>query len=396
MSDDLMQIPSRHDYRDGHRIELLRSGENFFSAVEKTIDEAKQYIHFQTYIVDDDQTGRRITDALIRAAERGVRVYFLLDAYGGNSFSKDLINKIEKAGIFFRLFSPQLITKGFQLSLRLHHKVLLTDGDTAIIAGMNIADRYHGKPGLKEWLDFAILIKGPECAHVLFIVKRLWNRTFISRKERSRETMHYPEQYVENIKVKVLQNNWYRNKIEILKSYRSALKHAQFRMTIFGSYFLPGRNERRLLRNASRRGVDIRIVLSAESDEPVVKRATNFLYAFILRNNISIYEYLPSNLHAKVATVDGNWSTIGSYNMNHLSDYGSVEMNADILDSQFAEQFEGLLQDIIKNDCRQVNFEEYIRRKTWLSQLTDWFSYQMIRIMTRLMFAHAAKRSKPV
>ena len=231
MSDDLMQIPSRHDYRDGHKIELLRSGENFFSALEKTIDEAKQYIHFQTYIVDDDQTGRRITDALIRAAERGVKVYFLLDAYGGNSFSKDLINKIETAGIFFRLFSPQLITKGFQLSLRLHHKVLLTDGNTAIIAGMNIADRYHGKPGLKEWLDFAILIKGPECAHVLFIVKRLWNRTFISRKERSRETMHYPEQYVENIKVKVLQNNWYRNKIEILKSYRSALKHAQFRMT---------------------------------------------------------------------------------------------------------------------------------------------------------------------
>jgi cardiolipin synthase len=207
--------------------------------------------------------------------------------------------------------------------------------------------------------------------------------------------VHNPALYEENVKIKVLQNNWYRNKIEILKSYRSALKHAQNRMTIFASYFLPGRNERRLLRNASRRGVDIRIVLSAESDEPVVKRATNFLYDFILRNNISIYEYLPSNLHAKVATVDGNWSTIGSYNMNHLSDYGSVEMNADILDSQFGEQFEGLLQDIIKNDCRQVTFEEYIRRKTWLFQLTGWFSYQMIRIMMRLMFAHAAKRSKP-
>jgi cardiolipin synthase A/B len=390
-----MQVPSRHDYRTGHSIELLRSGENFFSACEKVIDEAKQYIHFQTYIVDDDETGRRIVDALIRAAERGIRVYFLLDAYGGNSFSKDLINKVEKAGILFRMFSPALITRGFQFSLRLHHKVLLADGNTVIIAGMNIADRYHGKPGLKEWLDFAILIKGPECAHALFILKRLWNRAFISRKERSSETVHYPVQYQENIKVKVLQNNWYRNKIEILKSYRSALKHAQNRMIIFASYFLPGRNERRLLRNASRRGVDIIIVLSAESDTPVFKRATNFLYDFILRNNITIYEYLPSNLHAKVATVDGNWSTIGSYNMNHLSDYGSVEMNADILDSRFAEKFEGLLREIIEKDCRQVTFEEYIQRKTWLFQLTDWFSYQMIRFMMRLMFALAAKRSKP-
>lgn len=394
-STDFMQIPSRHDYKYGHKVELLRSGESFFAACEKTIDEAKQYIHFQTYIVDDDETGRRIVNALIRAAQRRIRVYFLLDAYGGNSFSKDLINKVEEAGILFRLFSPRLVTNGFQLSLRLHHKVLLADGNTSVIGGMNIADRYHGKTGLKEWLDFAILIKGPECAHVLFILKRLWNKAFISKKERSRETIHHPVEYEENVKVKVLQNNWARNKIEILKSYRSALKHAQNRMIIFASYFLPGRNERRLLRNASRRGVAIKIVLSAESDTPVFTRATNFLYAFILRNNITIYEYLPSNLHAKVATVDGKWCTIGSYNMNHLSDYGSVEMNADILDEEFAEKFEGLLLEIINKDCRQVTFAEYTRQKTWLFQLTDWFSYQMIRIMMRVMFALAAKRSKP-
>lgn len=389
-----MQIPSRHDYRDGHAIELLTSGGSFFSACEKVIDEAKQYIHFQTYIVDDDETGRRIVNALIRAAERGIRVYFLLDAYGGKSFSKDLIKKVEEAGILFRLFSPGLISNGIQFSLRLHHKVLLTDGENAIIGGMNIADRYYGKAGTKPWLDFAILIRGPECAHVLFILKRLWNRTFISRKERSRETIHHPVQCIENVKVKVLQNNWYRNKIEILKSYRSALKHAQTHMTIFASYFLPGRSERRLMRNASRRGVDIKIVLSAESDTPVFTRATNFLYDFILRNNITIYEYLPSNLHAKVATVDGKWSTIGSYNMNHLSDYGSIEMNADILDTRFAEKFEELLLEIIEKDCRKITFEEYIHRKTWLFQLTDWFSYQMIRIMMRLLFMLAAKRSK--
>ena len=390
-----MQIPSRHDYKGGHYIELLRSGENFFAACEKVIDEAKSYIHFQTYIVDDDETGRRITDALIRAADRGVRVYFLLDAYGGSSFSKSLIAKVEKAGILFRMFSPQLITRGFQLSLRLHHKVLLIDGEIAIIGGMNIADRYHGKDKIIAWLDFAILIKGPECAHVLFILKKLWNKAFISRNERSQERVHIPIEYDENVKVKVLQNNWARNKIEILKSYRSALKHAQDHMIIFGSYFLPGRNERRLLRNASRRGVNIKIVLAAESDAPVFKRATNFLYDFILRNNIAIYEYLPSNLHAKVATVDGNWYTIGSYNMNHLSDYGSIEMNADILDTGFAGKFEQLLQDIIEKDCRKVTFADYIRRKTWLFQLTDWFSYQMIRILMRLMFAHAPKKSKP-
>jgi cardiolipin synthase A/B len=389
-----MKIPSRHDYKSGHSVELLRSGENYFATCEKVIDESKHYIHFQTYIVDDDETGRRFVNALIRAAERGVRVYFLLDAYGGGSFSKDMINKAEEAGIIFRKFSPVLITKGFHVSLRLHHKVLLIDGEVAIIGGMNIANRYHGTSEMKEWLDFAILLKGPECAHVLFILKRLWNKAFISRKERSRETVHNPLYYNEDVKVKVIQNNWYRNKIEILKSYRSALKHAQERMIIFASYFLPGRNERKLLRNASRRGVDIKIVFSAESDAPVFKRATSFLYDFILRNNITIYEYLPSNLHAKVATVDGKWCTIGSYNMNHLSDYGSVETNVDILDDLFTEKLEELLSGIIKNDCRQVTFEENIHRKTWIHQFSDWFSYQMIRILMRIMFLLTAKKSK--
>jgi cardiolipin synthase len=193
-----------------------------------------------------------------------------------------------------------------------------------------------------------------------------------------------------------MQNNWYRNKIEILKMYRYSIRHAQNRMIMFASYFLPGRNERKLLRNASRRGVDIKIVLSGESDAPMFTRATNFLYGFILSNNIKIYEYLPSNLHAKVATVDGRWSTIGSYNLNHLSDYGSVETNVDIADARFARRFEAILLRIINNDCRQVTFDEYIQRKTWLLRLPDWFSYQMIRIMMRLMFLLTGKRKKLV
>lgn len=390
-----MRKRSGQYYKSGHSIELLRSGEQYFDACEAAIDGATQYIHFQTYIVDNDSTGNRFLNALIRAAERGVRVYFLLDAYGGNSFTPEMISRAENSGIFFRKFSSGLITKGFQLSLRLHHKVLLVDGEQSIIGGMNVADRYRGSAEMKEWLDFAVCIKGPECAHVLFILKNLWNKAFLSRKEISLETIHNPVRYPENVRVKVIQNNWFRNKIEILKSYRSAIKHAQNRMIIMGSYFLPGRNERKLLRNASRRGVEITIVLAADSDAPVLKRATTFLYDFILRNNIKIYEYLPSNLHAKVAAVDGKWCTIGSYNMNHLSDYGSVEMNTVILDNDFTMMFENLLLDIINKDCRQVTFVQNELRKTWWSRLSNWTTYQVIRLLTRLMFTRAPKRSKP-
>src|SRR5512135_2652186 len=97
---------SIHDYSDGHFIELLQSGEPFFAANIRAIDQAKHFIHLQTYIVDEDETGLRIIDALIRAAQRGVRIYLLLDAYGTKYLSGELIDKIENSGIIFRFFSP--------------------------------------------------------------------------------------------------------------------------------------------------------------------------------------------------------------------------------------------------------------------------------------------------
>jgi len=390
-----MKIPLyRHNYKGGNQITLLQSGEPFFAAVEKIIDEAKHFIHFQTYLIDEDETGKRIINALIRASKRGVRTYLLLDAYGTKYLSEELVDSIENSGILFRFFSPTLVTKGFQLSLRLHLKVVMADGVVAVIGGMNFANRYHGTDSKKEWLDFAVAVRGPECVQILSILKRLWNKTFIPREERSLETVNMPVLYEENVKLRVLQNNWYRNKMEILKSYRSAVRHARNRIVIMASYFLPGRNERKLLKNASQRGVDITIVLAAESDAPMFDKATHFLYDFILRSRIRIYEYLPSNLHAKVATVDGLWSTVGSYNLNHVSDYASVELNVGILDEPFALKFEEQLRTIIKNDCREVTFEEYNRRSRWYKRISGWFSYQMIRLAMRIMFQLTSKKKK--
>ena len=389
-----MERPRKHEYKEGHHVELLQSGDPFFSAVIKVIDEAKRYIHFQTYIIDEDNTGRRVVDALVRAAGRGVRIYMLLDAFGTKYLTKEFIDTIEDSGILFRFFSPVFITKGFQLSLRLHHKVILADGELAIIGGMNFADRYNGTPAVREWLDFAVLIKGPECIHVNSICRKIWNKTFISKDEKATEIVYSTPSYAQNISLRVVENNWYRNKIEILRSYRAALKNARHHMIIFASYFLPGRLERKLFRLASARGVDIRIVLAAKSDAPMFRRATSFLYEYILRNNIKIYEYYPANLHAKVATVDGKWCTVGSYNLNHISDYGSIEMNVNIMDEAFTSGFEKNLTDIIKNDCRQVTVEELLRRRTWWSRFRGWTSYQMIRLMMRIMAQMTSRKGK--
>lgn len=373
-------------YTSGNSVDLLRSGEPFFAAMELAIDSAVDYIHFQTYMVAEDDTGDRIVNALIRAAHRGVRVYMVLDAFGSNSFTGRSISKVTKAGILFRKYSPVLTSKGFQVRLRLHHKVLLVDGHTAIVGGINVANKYHGSEHRKEWLDFAVVVKGPICVPILTVVKRIWNKKFISTKERSRERIATPDVYENGVMLRMVQCNWFKRKVEILMSYRKALKNAQKSVVIMASYFLPGRKDRKLLKQSSLRGVNVTIILPAESDVPMFKRATNFLYGFFLRNNINIYEYTPSNIHAKVATVDGGWSTIGSYNFNHLSDYGSIEMNINILDANFTKELDLVLQQIRVNDCRQITFDDYLRRKTLLSRVVDWISFQFVRIMLRLMF----------
>jgi cardiolipin synthase len=282
------------------------------------------------------------------------------------------------------------------MSLRLHHKVVLVDGVVTVIGGINIADRYRGNEKAREWLDFAILIRGPEVAHTLTILKKLWNKAFLSRKEKSTEIIHTPVLYKDDVQVKVLQNNWYRNKIEILKSYRNALRRSKHHIIIFASYFLPGRHERKLFRDAAKRGVEIKIVLSAVSDTRLFRSATRFLYDVILKNNIRIFEYMPSVLHAKVMTVDGVWSSIGSYNLNHLSDYGSIEINTDILDVAFAEYFEKILLGIIENDCREITISEHVKSNTLLRRITGWISYQIIRFLMRIMFLLTTKKSKPM
>ena len=389
-----MKRPPKHEYKEGHNVELLHGGGSFFPTVERVLDEAKHYIHFQTYIIDEDDTGKRIVRALVRAARRGVRVYLLLDAFGTKYLTKEFIDEIEDSGILFRFFSPVFIMKGFQLSLRLHHKVVLADGELAIIGGINFADRYRGSDSVKAWLDFAVLIRGPECIRVNNICRKLWNKTFLAKEEKASERVYSTSLYKQNISLRVVENNWYRNKIEILRSYRNALRNSGSHMIIFASYFLPGRLERKLFRQASARGVDIRIVLAAKSDAPMFKRATSFLYQYILRNNIKIYEYYPANLHAKVTTVDGKWCTIGSYSFNQISDYGSIEMNVDIMDDAFTKDFENILNEIIKNDCRQVTVEEYLRRSSWWTRLRGWASYQMIRLLMRILAQMTSKKGR--
>ena len=158
------------------------------------------------------------------------------------------------------------------------------------------------------------------------------------------------------------------------------LRNANTHITIMCSYFLPGTIIRKLLRQASARGVKIKVIVAGQSDVKIAKAAERWMYDWLLRHKIELYEYQPNVLHAKVAVCDGKLCSIGSYNINDISAYASIELNIDVLDKEFATKLEAILEQIIKSDCTSISKEKHIQTKNVFKQLYRWCSYKIFRI----------------
>jgi cardiolipin synthase len=371
-------LQNKNILKPGHGIRLLQSGNEYFGTLCNYIQAAKQSIHLQVYIYDDDETGAEVTRLLCAAANRGVAIQVVVDAFGSGDLSEKTITEMKQAGIQFKKFSPLFTAKGFHIGLRLHHKIALFDEQTALIGGINIANKYRGDLANIPWLDFAVEIKGP-CVHdIAAVCKGVWQKNNIRIPQLT-------EFVNSGMQARILQNDWLRRKIEISAAYRQAIRRADEEIILVASYFLPGIRIRRLLKNARKRGVGITVLLGGVSDVQSVKRASNYLYGWLIRNGIKIYEWKPSVLHGKIALVDGEWVNIGSYNINFLSDYGSIELNSEIADKEFASTVHSKINHIIAEGCEEITGEKYKQTSLW-GLLLDWLSYQLIRTSFKMMF----------
>lgn len=339
-----------NEYQRADSLELIFSGENFFEKLSELIDSAQDVIHLQTYIFAEDETGRTIAGKLINAAKRGVKVFMLADAFGSRELPKPFRLKLLEAGIHFRLFSPMFSSESIYAGRRLHHKVAVADSSMAIVGGINIADKYHGSEKEIAWLDYAVMIKGSVCSYLDKLCRRIYEKN-----NSGSEMQPYNSPGQEDHWVRFRRNDWIRGKNEIHKSYREAILSAERSIIIVGSYFLPGYFFRQMLKKARKRGVAVHIILAGKSDVPWLKNAEKYLYRFLLHHGARIYEWPNSVLHGKAMIVDNKWITMGSYNLNHLSHYRSIELNADIKDAGFVSQFKNHLEKIMGDECREVN-----------------------------------------
>jgi cardiolipin synthase len=369
-------------YSKRNRVKIVKGGRQFFDVFVKLIGESKKSIHIQTYAFDDDETGRLVTNALIEAAARNVSIYILADGYASQKLSKAFLQELKEKGIHFRHFEPLLKSRNYYFGRRLHHKVAVFDEVRALVGSMNIADRYNDTAGEKSWLDMALYVEGEAALQLQVICWRLWlksKRKMTPSKEAVDFAASIPEE--EGVTVRVRRNDWVMRKIEISRSYYSLFGGAKDTIYIMCSYFLPGKHLLRQLKRAVRRGVKVYIVLAGTSDVKMAKFAERYLYRWILRNKMELYEYQPTVLHAKMSIADTEKITLGSYNLNGLSAHASIELNLDVTNKELGKNMEAQIKQIIANDCKKVDPDTYVRKIFTLRQFMFWASYQLLNFI---------------
>jgi len=360
-------------------IELVYSGNNYFELLEALIDESKETIQFQTYIFETDETGMRIVNALKRAVARKVEICLMVDAFGSNSFSQDVIDDLISSGIHFRKFSPLFSNESIYFGRRLHYKIIVVDKNKALTGGINVANKYSNASEERPWLDYAILTTGKVCEYLHIFCESAYKKKNgkalktwlnLAKDEKSTESL---------VSFKI--NDFIKGKNEIYRSYIQQIKQAKTSITIISSYFLPGTQFRKQLVAAVKRGVDVKIILAGKSDVNSVRLAENYMYAFYLRNKIKVYEWNNSVMHGKAMIVDNEWTTIGSYNINFLSRYISIELNTDVIDKEFANKFTTHINQILSNGCNYVLPESFKEKSNVFYKFKIWCAYVFYRLI---------------
>lgn len=369
-------------YTKHNQVKLIRGGKAYFDLLEQLISKATDTIHLQVYIYDEDDTGRRIAGALMEAARRNVKVYLMADGYASQSFSGAFIQQLTEAGINFRFFEPLFKSNNFYFGRRLHHKMVVIDTAIALVGGINISNHYNDMPGEPAWLDFALLTEGDIVKELCVLCWKTWKgyKPFTGVSFCEQPTTMPEITANELADVRMRRNDWVRQKNQISKTYIEMMVEAESHISILCSYFLPGNVIRRNIRRAVNRGVKVKVIMAGKSDLVVAKNAERFLYDWLLRNKVEIYEYQNNILHGKIAVCDGEWMTIGSYNVNDISAYASVELNLDVKNPAFAKQVEQTLDEIILADCIPVTLESHRRTKNVLKQFFRWVSYELFRL----------------
>ena len=372
-------------FTQGNQIDLLQSGEAFFPAIEAAFDQARHEIYLETYIYENDATGRRIADALNRAALRGVNVYLLIDGYGSKDLPQSMLDYLQAGGVKALIFRPKISPWTFRRKRlrRMHRKIVVVDREIAFVGGINIIDDCGTKGDMLPRFDYAVAVQGPLVEAIRLSARSLWSMVAWSRFRKGAVRGGTPPVSTftkGQMSAAFLIRDNFRHRRDIETAYMRAIEEAKFEIILAHAYFLPGFDFRHALTNAAKRGVRVLLLLQGRVEYLLQHYATRAFYGNLLDAGIEIYEYHTSFLHAKVALIDRHWATVGSSNIDPFSLLLSREANVVVDNEKFGATLAQSLIQTIGTDGQRI------LRDNWKQQpigfrFMGWLSYGLLRLM---------------
>jgi cardiolipin synthase len=374
----------------GNKVTLLQDGAATYAAMFAAMRKAQDHVNLETYIIEDDEIGRQFADLLLEQQARGVQVNVIYDSVGAVNTPKAFFERLTNGGIEvleFNPLNPLAAKKTWLINNRDHRKLLVVDGRTAFIGGINISSVYSSGSVVKRpaktsgntaaWRDTDLQIEGP-------VVGEL-QKQFVGTWAKQRGKPLAAKAYFPALKaqgkdiVRAIASTPDDPYSLIYLTLISAINNAERQVYLTNAYFVPDPQLLKSLIDAAGRGVDVKLILPSHSDSEVVFHAGRSHYTTLLQAGVKIYERGGALLHSKTALIDGVWSCVGSTNLDWRSFLDNDEINAVILGREFAAQMQTMFSDDLAVS-QAIGAESWESRSTLL-RFKEWGS----RLLQRLL-----------
>lgn len=345
----------------GNRLQLLKDGPATYAAMKDAIRSATHHINFQTYIFEDDEVGREFADLLLQRQKDGVQINLMYDSFTSLTTSAEFFDRLRDGGIQLVEFNPinplGPKSQSLEFNHRGHRKLLVVDGATAFVGGINISEEYSSGSFVSRsrvpsarpagWRDTHLQISGPVVAEF----QKLFHETWADQDGPPlTDPAYFPELRTQgNEIVRAIGSTPDDEHSVIYLTMLAAIQSAERSVYLTIAYFAPDSQFLDALKGAAKRGVDVKLVMPANSDSWPIFHVGRSYYEELLEAGVEIYERRGSGMHAKTAVIDGVWSTIGSSNIDWRSFLYNDELNAVVLGREFAGEMEAMFADDVSH-----------------------------------------------
>jgi cardiolipin synthase A/B len=354
----------------GNKIELLQNGDQYFPAMLRTIQTARQTINFESFIFKSDSIGRQFRDALCQRARAGLEVRVLLDGVGsGWDLDNSDVRMMKKAGCKFAYYHPTFSWRVDRTNRRTHRRILVVDGKVAFTGGAAFADLWTGNAQDPEhWRDTHVRLEGPIVAAMQSVFQAHWIKTYGEALTGAGQFPLLPS--TGDLRAQAIASHSFCvAPVPLVQAVSFAA--AEKRIWITNPYCTPTNDQVDLLVKAVQRKVDVRLLLPGpHNDQPLTQSAGRTAYGRLLEGGVKVFEYQPTMIHAKTIVVDGMFAMIGTSNLDARSSELNEELDIVVYDENFGGEMEKAFEKDLQQS-REYTVEEF-KNRSWWERTTEW------------------------